>query len=161
MELSSAMVATGEGSAPGRAASDTLRGACAASNTVHDRTSSQSWSSASIQKIATAGTLWSRDTCSASLIAVSALKSVNSGPPKSPACCPVTTATVLAVGQQRAGLARTRRRAAPRLLVRDDGGNLVASAVVRLRPRDPRRPTRRGQPDRRRKTARTDRKSYA
>jgi len=56
MEVSTRMVATGAGSAPGRAGKDTVRGVSVSSSTVHDRTSSQSWSSASIQKMAAAGT---------------------------------------------------------------------------------------------------------
>ena len=42
----------------------------------------------------------------------------------------------LAVGEQRAGLARARRRAAPLLLSGDDRGDFVAVPVVRLGPRD-------------------------
>ena len=42
----------------------------------------------------------------------------------------------LAVGQQSAGFARARRRSAPFLLPGDDGGDVVAAAIVRLGPRD-------------------------
>jgi hypothetical protein len=41
-----------------------------------------------------------------------------------------------AIGEQPAGLARPRLRAAALLLARDDRGDLVAAPIVRLRPRD-------------------------
>ena len=54
---------------------------------------------------------------------MTALSSVNSGPPKAPACWPVTTATVAGIAQPLCSGACGCRRTAPLLLGREDLGN--------------------------------------
>ena len=93
--------------------------------------------------MATAGTWCSLATRSASLSAVIALSSVNTGPPNSPACWPVTTATVFGIDQLLRLLTRPSRRAAPLLLRREHCGDLTVLPGVTLRGRDGARPRRR------------------
>jgi hypothetical protein len=68
------------------------------------------------------------------------LSRVNSGPPKSPACWPVTTATVFPVGEEARRLACARRGLSPLLLSSQDRRNLRAPAIVGLCSRDRLRP---------------------
>ena len=112
------------------AGSVTVRGWNSASSTVQLATSAQSWSSASTQNIANDVLPLLAAVRRASRNAVNAFNNVKSGPPKAPACCPVTTATV-GVGEPPRGVAGG-RRAAPLLL---GGKDPAIAACGRVIPR--------------------------
>ena len=78
----------------------------------------------------------SREVRRASWMAVMALSSVKSGPPKAPACWPVTTATVSGLASLLSGLARGWRSAAPSLLGGKDAGDGRVRSSHRARPGD-------------------------